>query len=136
MSEVQLRRMEMDADEARGYYARHGTLPTATGLDVIERVREAVAELRTLRAAMLTSEADRVELQERRSLDEHRRRSDEELIARRAADITSEEREALVHMVNIWRVGLNVARPMMTADEIEQVEAALQVLARLTGGAK
>lgn len=35
------------------------------------------------------------ELRERRALDEHRRKSDEELIERRAADLTGEEREAL-----------------------------------------
>ncbi len=56
LTEEELRRMEMDADTARGYYARHGLLPTATGLDVIERVGRAVAELRTLRATAFTQE--------------------------------------------------------------------------------
>ena len=39
------------------------------------------------------------ELIERRAVDEHRRRSDEELRERRAADLSDEDREALTELV-------------------------------------
>jgi hypothetical protein len=58
LTDEQLRRIEMDADTARQYYARHGSLPTGTGLDVIERVPTMLSELRSLRA-LLATPADR-----------------------------------------------------------------------------
>lgn len=56
LTNAQLARMESDAEVARGYYARHGKLPTSTGLDVIELVPRVVAELRARREADLSAE--------------------------------------------------------------------------------
>ncbi len=53
------------------------------------------------------------ELRERRALDEHRRKSDEELIARRQADLSDEERQIVERLKALvddaWSRGLTVA---------------------------
>jgi hypothetical protein len=54
MTDAQLVRVESDADTCRGYYARHGVLPTSTGLDVLDRVPAILAELRERRARDIT----------------------------------------------------------------------------------
>jgi hypothetical protein len=59
----QLSRVESDCDVAKQYCARHGRLPTSTGLDVLDRVPSMVEEIRARRALDLTaSEIEAVRL--------------------------------------------------------------------------